>query len=64
MILAIEPITAEKSDEYIQKKWNDRNLYTRLWDLWAQREYTILVTEWKPEILAWCLRFGPCWPGG
>ena len=52
MVCAIEPITALWSQEYIEKPWNSRNLYTSQWDLWAQREYTIVVTRWGIEILA------------
>lgn len=53
MIVALEPITAIKSTVYKEKKWIPRNLYTKKWDLGAQREYTILITEMWYEILAW-----------
>jgi len=53
MVVALEPITAIKSNVYVEKKWVDRNLYTKKWDLGAQREYTVLITETGYEILAW-----------
>jgi methionyl aminopeptidase len=54
MVIALEPITAMGSTSYIEKpKINDRNLYTAQWDLGAQWEYTILITEDWYEILAW-----------
>ncbi len=54
MVIALEPITAMGSTSYIEKpKINSRNLYTAQWDLWAQWEYTILITEDWYEILAW-----------
>ncbi len=52
MVCAIEPITALWSESYIEKPWNERNLYTSQGDLWAQREYTILITKWWIEVLA------------
>lgn len=52
MVLAIEPITAITSEDYKEKPWNHRNLYTKKGDLWAQREYTIVITENGYEILA------------
>lgn len=53
MVLAFEPITAVNSTDFVSKPWNDRNLYCKKWDLWAQREYTILITESGYEILSW-----------
>lgn len=53
MVLALEPITAVSSSEFVMKQWNDRNLYTKKGDLGAQWEYTILVTETGYEILSW-----------
>jgi len=53
MVLAFEPITAVNSTDFINKPGNDRNLYCKGWDLWAQREYTILITEGWYEILSW-----------
>lgn len=53
MVCAIEPITALSSDSYRQDSSSQHNIYTRDWDLWAQREYTILVTRHWYEILAW-----------
>lgn len=52
MVLAIEPITAIKSTQFITKRGNDWNLYCRSWDLWAQREYTVLITGNGYEILS------------
>lgn len=52
MILALEPITSEKSPEYVMDPLNERNLYTEHGDLGAQREYTILIADDGPEILA------------
>lgn len=53
MVLAFEPITAVTSTDFVAKRWNDRNLYCKKGDLWAQREYTILITEDGYEILSW-----------
>lgn len=53
MVLAFEPITAVTSTDFISKPWNDRNLYCKKWDLWAQWEYTILITKDGYEILSW-----------
>lgn len=52
MVLALEPITSLNSQEYVMDPTNDRNLYTEHGDLWAQREYTIVITDDGPEILA------------
>jgi len=51
MVLALEPITAEHSTDYIVHT-NKRNLITKHGDLWCQREYTVVVTEKWVEILA------------
>jgi hypothetical protein len=51
--LAFEPITAVSSIDFVSKPGNDWNLYCKKWDLWAQREYTILITEKGYEILSW-----------
>ncbi len=53
MVLAFEPITAVTSTNFKQKPGNDRNLYCSKWDVWAQREYTILITKDGYEILSW-----------
>lgn len=53
MVLAFEPITAVSSTDFVSRPWNDRNLYCKGRDLWAQREYTILITEKWYEILSW-----------
>lgn len=53
LVLAIEPITAITSDDYIERPAiNNRNLYTAHGDPGVQREYTILITENGYEILA------------
>ena len=53
MVVALEPITAVSSSEFVMKKWQDRNLYTKQWDFGAQWEYTVLVTNTWYEILSW-----------
>ena len=53
MVVAIEPITAVNSTQFVQKRWNDRNLYCKNGDLWVQREYTVLITNSGYEILSW-----------
>lgn len=53
MILALEPITALTSSDVYIKKGNDWNLYCKQKDLWAQREYMILITPTGYEILSW-----------
>jgi methionyl aminopeptidase len=53
MVLAMEPITAVTSNDFISKPWNNWNLYCKNWDLWAQWEYTILITKNWYEILSW-----------
>lgn len=52
MIIALEPITAVTSKDFNMRSWNDRNLYCKNWDLGAQWEYTVLVTENGYEILS------------
>lgn len=52
MVVALEPITAQTSESYIEDKINKRNLYTKHGDLWAQREYTVAIGDNGPEILA------------
>lgn len=52
MVVALEPITAIKSTDVILKWNNDRNLYCNKWDLWAQWEYMVLITENWYEILS------------
>lgn len=53
MVVALEPITAMFSTSYIEKpKINTWNLYTAQGDLWAQWEYTILITDTWYEVLA------------
>lgn len=53
MVLAFEPITAVNSSDFVHRPGNDWNLYCKGKDLWAQREYTILITETWYEILSW-----------
>jgi len=57
MVVALEPITSLSSNDTIYKNWNDWNLYTKNWDLGAQWEYTILITEKGNEVLAWLRDF-------
>ena len=52
MVLALEPITAVKSKQAIEKKWVAWNMYTQKWDISAQWEYTIVITKNWYEILA------------
>ncbi len=53
MVLALEPIVAQKSDKVIEKPHiNNWNLYTQHGDLGAHWEYTILITDNGVEILA------------
>lgn len=51
MVLALEPIISEVSDDYITHK-NRRNLLTEKGDLGAQWEYTVVVTQEGCEVLA------------
>lgn len=51
MVVALEPITAVESDDVVYHE-SDWNLYCRKGDLGAQWEYTVLITENGPEILA------------
>lgn len=52
MVVALEPITAVQSDDVVYRDVNDWNLYCRKGDLGAQWEYTVLITENGPKILA------------
>ena len=52
MVIAIEPITAVVSDDVVYWDLNDWNLYTKKWDIGAQWEYTVLITENWPKVLA------------
>ena len=52
MVIALEPITAIQSTDFNLKPGNDRNLYTKKWDIWAHREYTVLVTDKWYELLS------------
>ena len=51
MIIALEPITAIKSDDVVYHE-SDRNLYCRKGDFVAPWEYTVLITENGPKVLA------------
>lgn len=51
MVVALEPITAVESDDVVYHE-SDWNLYCKRGDLGAQWEYTVLITENGPEILA------------
>lgn len=53
MVLALEPITALTSTDVYMKKGNDWNLYCKQKDIWAQREYMVLITPTGYEILSW-----------
>lgn len=53
MVVCFEPITAVKSDDVMYKWNNDRNLYCKKWDLWAQWEYMVVITENWIERLSW-----------
>jgi len=49
MTLAIEPILWQTSWEIIDKwEWE---IYIKDWSLGCQYEHTILITDWKPEII-------------
>ncbi len=52
MVVALEPITAQTSQSFIEDPTNGWNLYTEQGDLWAQREYTVLITDNGVEVLA------------
>ncbi len=52
MVVALEPITAIRSNRFIEHPGITWNLYTEHNDLGAQREYTVLITENGYEILA------------
>ncbi len=53
MVVALEPITAISSNSYTHGKKNEWNLYTQNRDLWAQREYTVIINDTRIEIIAW-----------
>lgn len=52
MVVALEPITAVRSTDFVEHMWNPWNLYTKWWDLGAQWEYTIAIGDNGYEILA------------
>ena len=53
MAFAIEPITAEKSSDFIEQSPWSWELLCEKWDLWAQWEYTLAVIDNKLEIISW-----------
>lgn len=53
MVVALEPITSIKSTQIVLREKNDWNLYCKKWDLWAQREYMVLITDDWYKILSW-----------
>ena len=53
MVVCFEPSTAVKSDDVMYKWNNDWNLYCKKWDLWAQWEYMVVITENGIERLSW-----------
>jgi len=53
MVIALEPITAVNSKEFIHWTENSWNIYTEHWDLWAQWEYTVVITENWYKVIAW-----------
>lgn len=52
MVVALEPITAQVSTEFVEDPDQAWNLYTEHGDLWAQREYTVAILADKTEVLA------------
>lgn len=56
MVLCFEPITAIISNNFYEKPW-DEGLYTVHGDLWAQREYMLLITDEGYEILSGVIDF-------
>lgn len=52
MVVAIEPITAVTSTDFMMKKGNDWDLFCKNGDLGAHWEYTILITNNGYEILS------------
>lgn len=53
MVVAIEPITAITSTDFVMKPISDWNLYCKNGDIGAHWEYTLLITETGYEILSW-----------
>lgn len=53
MVICLEPITAVTSKDFVEKPWDSWSLYTLDWDLWAQREYMVLVKSDGCEVLSW-----------
>lgn len=43
-VLCFEPITTVMSDDFYMER-GDEGMYTEHWDLWAQWEYMLLITE-------------------
>ena len=53
MAFAVEPITSEKSTRFVEKEPGWWDLLCEKWDLWAQWEYTLIVSNKWVEIVAW-----------
>lgn len=51
MVFALEPITAEYSDDFVGSK-NGRDLFTIKWDLWCQWEYTLAFCKDGVELMS------------
>ena len=52
MCFALEPITAIKSQKAISVQENKWDLLTEKWDLWAHWEYTVIVDDNWPRVVA------------
>lgn len=52
MVVALEPITAQRSVEFTERPGNEWNIYTEQGDLGAQREYTVALHADRTEVLA------------
>ena len=52
MVLCFEPITAVMSDDFYMEYW-DEWMYTQHWDLGAQWEYMLLITDNWYEMMSW-----------
>ena len=50
MVLALEPITAQHSNQYVNQ--GARDVVTKGGDLWGQREYTVVIDTNGPRIVA------------
>lgn len=52
MVVALEPITAMRSSEFVEHPNQPRNIYTKNWDVGAQWEYTVAIHPDHTEVLA------------